>query len=368
MLLCSCECELRIALLQLVRLFWCKISWCNCTVQEACVRTGLAVTLNHHFWSSQHSCERYQISFQRIVTTQSDQRVTHRRSNVREDNSKQSQTSHFPSSSAPSLTGSRMLEYGGSAWHEDCFVCHSCEKPIGAEAFIPDKNNYYCVPCYEGRFAPQCSHCKKVNQAWDTARWSALMLNWILLKNSNSRAQADIFKCLFYPAISPTPKIFNLQANIKKQQTLTFQNPEPETVQSSVLKLFATSILLVSLLYDLNVINCLSFVHIQIAWKVWKQCKKIELKGLTGEEVMNSGASWKCLRVEDCIQSQLTMVISDKMKFLFCFLSKLSELFYNVMETLLISFIYTETQTLSRETQKKKPPDNSFVPNVARCN
>lgn len=58
-----------------------------------------------------------------------------------------------------------MLEYDGSTWHEDCFMCHGCEKPIGAEAFIPDKNNYYCVPCYEGRFAPQCSHCKKVNQA-----------------------------------------------------------------------------------------------------------------------------------------------------------------------------------------------------------
>lgn len=60
-----------------------------------------------------------------------------------------------------------MLEYGGSTWHEDCFMCHGCEKPIGAEAFIPDKNNYYCVPCYEGRVAPQCSHCKKVNQAAD---------------------------------------------------------------------------------------------------------------------------------------------------------------------------------------------------------
>ncbi|XP_034456011.1 four and a half LIM domains protein 3b isoform X2 [Hippoglossus hippoglossus] len=54
-----------------------------------------------------------------------------------------------------------MLEYGGSTWHEDCFVCHGCEKPIGAEAFIPDKNNYYCVPCYEGRLAPRCHHCKQ---------------------------------------------------------------------------------------------------------------------------------------------------------------------------------------------------------------
>ncbi|XP_063755962.1 four and a half LIM domains protein 3b isoform X1 [Eleginops maclovinus] len=59
------------------------------------------------------------------------------------------------------MPGSKLLEYGGSTWHEDCFLCHGCEKPIGAEAFIPDNNNYYCVPCYEGRVAPQCSHCKK---------------------------------------------------------------------------------------------------------------------------------------------------------------------------------------------------------------
>lgn len=55
-----------------------------------------------------------------------------------------------------------MLEYGGSTWHEDCFACHGCLKPMGAEAFVPDNDNYYCVPCYEGRVAPQCSHCKKV--------------------------------------------------------------------------------------------------------------------------------------------------------------------------------------------------------------
>ncbi|XP_019738778.1 four and a half LIM domains protein 3-like [Hippocampus comes] len=60
-----------------------------------------------------------------------------------------------------SVAGSKMLEYSGSTWHEDCFVCHGCEKPIGAEAFIPAENNYYCVPCYEGRLAPRCSHCNK---------------------------------------------------------------------------------------------------------------------------------------------------------------------------------------------------------------
>ncbi|XP_028819714.1 four and a half LIM domains protein 3-like isoform X1 [Denticeps clupeoides] len=60
------------------------------------------------------------------------------------------------------MPGSRKLEYGSSAWHEECFVCCSCEQPIGCQAFIPDKDDYYCVPCYEGKFAPRCSRCKQV--------------------------------------------------------------------------------------------------------------------------------------------------------------------------------------------------------------
>ncbi|KAJ3609003.1 hypothetical protein NHX12_023531 [Muraenolepis orangiensis] len=59
------------------------------------------------------------------------------------------------------MPGSRKLEYAGTTWHEDCFVCRGCEKPIGGQAFIPDKDEYYCVPCYEARLAPRCSHCKK---------------------------------------------------------------------------------------------------------------------------------------------------------------------------------------------------------------
>lgn len=57
--------------------------------------------------------------------------------------------------------GSRMLEYSGSTWHEECFCCQSCGKSIGAESFIPDNNSCYCVPCYESRFAPHCHLCNK---------------------------------------------------------------------------------------------------------------------------------------------------------------------------------------------------------------
>ncbi|KAG5858005.1 hypothetical protein ANANG_G00025510 [Anguilla anguilla] len=52
----------------------------------------------------------------------------------------------------------------GSTWHETCFICHSCEQPIGSKSFIPDKDEHYCVPCYENKFSahPSCTRCKQV--------------------------------------------------------------------------------------------------------------------------------------------------------------------------------------------------------------
>lgn len=65
-----------------------------------------------------------------------------------------------------SLLGTRKLEYAGSTWHEGCFICHSCEQPIGSKSFIPDKDEHYCVQCYEDKFAPRCTRCKKVSKVW----------------------------------------------------------------------------------------------------------------------------------------------------------------------------------------------------------
>uniref|UniRef100_A0A493T8M2 Four and a half LIM domains protein 3 n=1 Tax=Anas platyrhynchos platyrhynchos TaxID=8840 RepID=A0A493T8M2_ANAPP len=59
------------------------------------------------------------------------------------------------------MPGSRKLEYNGQTWHEHCFICSSCQQPIGSRSFIPDQKDYYCVPCYESKFAPRCTRCKK---------------------------------------------------------------------------------------------------------------------------------------------------------------------------------------------------------------
>ncbi|TNN89078.1 Four and a half LIM domains protein 3 [Liparis tanakae] len=59
------------------------------------------------------------------------------------------------------MPGTKKLEYAGSTWHEGCFVCHSCDQPIGSKSFIPDKDEHYCVSCYEDKFSPRCTRCKK---------------------------------------------------------------------------------------------------------------------------------------------------------------------------------------------------------------
>ncbi|TKC41335.1 hypothetical protein EI555_016157 [Monodon monoceros] len=59
------------------------------------------------------------------------------------------------------MPGSRKLEYGGQTWHEHCFLCSSCEQPLGSRSFVPDKGAHYCVPCYENKFAPRCARCSK---------------------------------------------------------------------------------------------------------------------------------------------------------------------------------------------------------------
>uniref|UniRef100_A0A4W5QNT3 Four and a half LIM domains 5 n=1 Tax=Hucho hucho TaxID=62062 RepID=A0A4W5QNT3_9TELE len=60
------------------------------------------------------------------------------------------------------MPGSRKMEYKGNSWHETCFLCHRCQQPIGTKSFIPKDNGYFCVPCFEKQFAYQCCACKKV--------------------------------------------------------------------------------------------------------------------------------------------------------------------------------------------------------------
>ncbi|XP_074043294.1 four and a half LIM domains protein 5 [Macrotis lagotis] len=59
------------------------------------------------------------------------------------------------------MPGSRKMEFEGKEFHETCFVCQSCEKPIGTDPFITKDNKHYCVPCFEKDFSPRCKACQK---------------------------------------------------------------------------------------------------------------------------------------------------------------------------------------------------------------
>jgi len=58
--------------------------------------------------------------------------------------------------------GMKKMEYKSRQWHEKCFVCCTCKKPIGTKSFIPKEHDIYCAGCYEDKFATKCIKCNKV--------------------------------------------------------------------------------------------------------------------------------------------------------------------------------------------------------------
>lgn len=69
--------------------------------------------------------------------------------------------------------GMKKFEYKGKQWHEECFCCKVCKKPIGTTSFIPREQEageppmenfpqVVCVPCYEEQYAQRCGKCNEV--------------------------------------------------------------------------------------------------------------------------------------------------------------------------------------------------------------
>jgi len=58
--------------------------------------------------------------------------------------------------------GMKKMEYKGQQFHENCFTCFECTRPIGTKSFIPKDSKIYCVECYENNFATKCTRCLKV--------------------------------------------------------------------------------------------------------------------------------------------------------------------------------------------------------------
>lgn len=60
------------------------------------------------------------------------------------------------------LPGTETVEYKGNSWHDDCFTCYSCKRPIGSQSFLSKGSDVYCSPCYDKKFAKHCVGCNKV--------------------------------------------------------------------------------------------------------------------------------------------------------------------------------------------------------------
>ncbi|XP_007259467.2 four and a half LIM domains protein 1b isoform X2 [Astyanax mexicanus] len=61
----------------------------------------------------------------------------------------------------PILAGTENVEYKGNTFHEECFTCYQCKKPISSQSFLTKNDNIYCTSCHEKKFAKQCAGCKK---------------------------------------------------------------------------------------------------------------------------------------------------------------------------------------------------------------
>ncbi|XP_053542573.1 four and a half LIM domains protein 1b [Ictalurus punctatus] len=61
----------------------------------------------------------------------------------------------------PILAGAESVEYKGNVFHDDCFTCYKCKKPIGSESFITKNENVYCSSCHESKFSKHCTACRK---------------------------------------------------------------------------------------------------------------------------------------------------------------------------------------------------------------
>jgi len=47
-------------------------------------------------------------------------------------------------------------------WHQKCFVCTNCKKPLGGQKCTQKRGKAYCDPCYEEVFRTKCTLCKRI--------------------------------------------------------------------------------------------------------------------------------------------------------------------------------------------------------------
>lgn len=52
------------------------------------------------------------------------------------------------------------VNYQDQPWHNHCFVCSSCSKPLAGTSFTNHQDQVFCVDCYKSSVAKKCSGCQ----------------------------------------------------------------------------------------------------------------------------------------------------------------------------------------------------------------
>ncbi|XP_063719926.1 four and a half LIM domains protein 2-like isoform X2 [Symsagittifera roscoffensis] len=60
----------------------------------------------------------------------------------------------------PFKPSQQKLKWNGGQWHPDCFQCGGCGKAIGRSPFHPHKDTPYCIDCWTENFAIKCTNTK----------------------------------------------------------------------------------------------------------------------------------------------------------------------------------------------------------------
>lgn len=55
----------------------------------------------------------------------------------------------------------RYLVALGRSWHPEEFTCSQCKKVLDEGGFFEERGSVYCTKCYDNRYAPNCTKCKK---------------------------------------------------------------------------------------------------------------------------------------------------------------------------------------------------------------
>ena len=60
------------------------------------------------------------------------------------------------------FSADKKFRYKDNLYHEDCFTCVDCKKPMGDQSFYQKNDGYQCAKCHGDKPDDVCQKCDKV--------------------------------------------------------------------------------------------------------------------------------------------------------------------------------------------------------------